>query len=323
MTTTEDADMASESSLPPSPGDIDQPAEPGHGGASVVLAALFLLPIILVSGALILLWNEYTNRPAHIATGASGVDVLAPTAADRRRVSEGDQGIEFSAETAGGVYMLKELSTGKPITEDGEPVYVTADGSRVRFPTLLEDNFTNPGSGWDGRLAGGYAQGEYRVLVARDRAGADYARHSQQFGDFIVRTDARLERPTTGVYLYLGFRFRERATGSDGYVLVVTPDDRTFRLELWQQVDGAQTTVSLIGDTRTSAIEPGTAWNRLVVRARGPELLVFINGQQVGQISDESLPAGTLALGVGYRDNAVPFANADARFANLVVTSTN
>src|SRR5437763_11759450 len=109
--------MASESSLPPPPGGVHPPPGLRHGFASIVLAALFLLPIILVGAALMWLWNESANRPAHLATGATGVDVPAAAAADRRRVSEADQGIEFSATLAGSVYTLEVLSSGKPMRE--------------------------------------------------------------------------------------------------------------------------------------------------------------------------------------------------------------
>ena len=86
---------------------------------------------------------------------------------------------------------------------------------------------------------------------------------------------------------------------------------------------GTQKVVRLIDDTRSPAIESGTRWNRLVVRAQGPEILVFINGQQVGRVNDGTLPTGTLALGVGKRTDALPLATADARFASLTVTGTS
>jgi hypothetical protein len=315
--------MALEPTLPPSSDDTEEPTRSGRGIASIVLIALVLLPIVLLSGALAWLWNGSTHRSASSITGATVADAPAAAAAARQRVSAVDQGIEYTASLGGSVYPLKEMSTGKPITEEGEPVYVTADGNRVRFPVLWQDNFTNANGGWDSRLVGGYAQGEYRVLLGRDGAGSDHARQTQQFGDFMVRADARLDRPTTGVYLYLGFRLRESAQGTEGYALVVTPDDRSFRLELWQQEGGTQKTVRLIGDTYSPAIHPETAWNRLVVRAQGPEILLFINGQQVGRVNDETSQMGTLALGVGKRQDALALATADARFASLVVTGVS
>jgi hypothetical protein len=49
------------------------------------------------------------------------------------QVPEDDQGIDWDQEVQPGVYVLKEMSTGEPITEDGQPVYVDADGNRVHL----------------------------------------------------------------------------------------------------------------------------------------------------------------------------------------------
>ena len=70
-----------------------------------------------------------------------------------------DEGIEFSATLEGSAYPLKEMSTRRAITEDGEPVYVTSDGNRVQFP-IMARRFHKPNSGWDSRLVGGYVQGD-------------------------------------------------------------------------------------------------------------------------------------------------------------------
>jgi hypothetical protein len=47
------------------------------------------------------------------------------------QVPEDDQGIDFDHQVREGVYPLKEMSTGEPITEDGAPVYVDDSGNRV------------------------------------------------------------------------------------------------------------------------------------------------------------------------------------------------
>jgi hypothetical protein len=46
-------------------------------------------------------------------------------------VPEDDQGIDFDHPVSDGVYPLIEMSSGQPITEGGEPVYVDGDGNRV------------------------------------------------------------------------------------------------------------------------------------------------------------------------------------------------
>jgi hypothetical protein len=318
--------MPSVSSSPPPPHpEAQESTALARGIASVALLALLVVPLAAIAIGIAWLWSENTSRASFATHGAVVAEAPAAAAASRDRVATVDQGVDFQAAVRGDVYPLKELSTGKPITEDGEPVYVTADGQRVVFPVQLHDDFTNSGSGWDGGRAGGYAQGEYRVLAAGP--DAEYANHTQQFGDFMLRADARLDRPTTGVYLTLGFRFRpsaragSSAPGGDGYVFVVTPDDRTFRLELWQQESGALRNRVLIPDTSSPAIEAGTAWNRLVVRALGPDLMLLVNGQVVGQFRDETWQTGTVTLGVGKKESAPAIGTGDARFANLVVTS--
>jgi hypothetical protein len=46
-------------------------------------------------------------------------------------VPEDDQGIDFDHPVGDNVSPLKEMSTGAHITENGEPVQVDANGSRV------------------------------------------------------------------------------------------------------------------------------------------------------------------------------------------------
>jgi hypothetical protein len=186
---------------------------------------------------------------------------------------------------------------------------------------LFRDDFTNLGSGWDGGRVGAYSYGEYRLLTTIEGVGSEQAVHNRALGDFQARVDGRLDRPTTGVYLYLGFRFRPQARGAEGYVFVVTPDTGSFRLELWQTGEGGATRTRLIDDTRSPAIQSGTEWNRLVVRAVDADILLLVNGQVVGQVRDETLKTGALALGVGKEAGALAFSNGDARFANLVVSA--
>jgi hypothetical protein len=183
---------------------------------------------------------------------------------------------------------------------------------------LYQDDFADPASGWtressepESRLVG-YADGEYQVARLLTRPGwSGAARPSEGFNDLQVEADARLVGPTEGAFVFLGFR---RQQNGDHYALEVDPDDGTYRLMRHAQ-GGPSATV--IGRTRSTAIQPGTATNRLGARARGPDLVLFINGQEVGYARDDTFRQGTLALGVGHRGDQ----QAEARFANLVVFS--
>jgi hypothetical protein len=51
-----------------------------------------------------------------------------------RLIAAHDQGIDFDKPRAPGVYPLKQLSTGRPIADQGQPVYVNESGARVSPP---------------------------------------------------------------------------------------------------------------------------------------------------------------------------------------------
>ena len=48
------------------------------------------------------------------------------------QVPEDDQGIVWDQPVRPGVYVLKELSSGEAITDDGEPVYVDENGNQIQ-----------------------------------------------------------------------------------------------------------------------------------------------------------------------------------------------
>jgi hypothetical protein len=311
---------------PPDP--LPTPATPeakasglAHGLGVLALVAVVLLPIAAIGLGAAWFWTTSTRGSAPVQGASRPSDDLAPSAADRQRVTTGDQGIDFAGAARGEVFPLREMSSGRHITENGEPVYVNREGNRITFPVLFRDDFANSGSGWDGGRVGAYSLGEYRLLTTVDGVGSEHAVHNRQLDAFQARLDARIDRPTTGIYLYVGFRFRQQARGAEGYVVAVSPDRQSFWLERWGLGEGGQTRTRLIEETRSPAILSGTDWNRLAVRAVDNEIMLLVNGQVVGQARDETYQSGGLALGVGKESGALPFAAGDARFANLVVTA--
>jgi len=72
----------------------------------------------------------------------------------------------------------------------------------------------------------------------------------------------------------------------------------------------------LIGWTSAPVIEPTSAANRLTIRARGADIVLLINGTEVGRVHDDTYQEGRLALGL----NNARGEQAEARFANLVIT---
>jgi len=218
----------------------------------------------------------------------------------------------FLVTTPGPAEQLETLfPTGGPPATGAGPA-PGPGGARV----LFRDDFTDPNSGWPRQASDpttrrvGYVNGEYVVAKLPGSGGSPFVTRSERFADFFVELDARLAPPTDDAYLYLDFR---RQPNGDHYSFVVDPNDSTFLLA--RSVGGSFTT--LIGWTAAPAIQPGPARNRLGVRARGPEIVLFVNGQEVGRVRDDTLQEGTLAFGVGSLSDG----GAEGYFSNLVVTS--
>lgn len=200
----------------------------------------------------------------------------------------------------------------------GAAVAPTADPAPVRRAAepgvLLQDDFTDPRSGWPRHSADpasrevGYVDGEYRIAKIAGSEGAPFVGQSVEAGDFLGEIDARLVPPLANAYLYLDFRRQENG---DHYALVVDPNDRTVRLERITQ--GVRR--ELLPWTKHLAIEPAAARNRLGVRAVGADIEVFVNGQRVGRVVDDTLGRGAIGFGVGNFRNGP----AEGRFDNLVL----
>jgi hypothetical protein len=180
---------------------------------------------------------------------------------------------------------------------------------------LYADDFANPNSGWPRQASDartrrvGYADGEYYVARLPGTGGSPYVMRAERYHDFLVELDARLLEPTADAYLFLDFRSQP---GGERYTFALAPDDGAFTLRRHTEQEGT----TVINWTPTEAINAGTAWNRLGVRAQGPDIVLLVNGEEVGRTRDDALHEGSLGFGVGhFADRA-----AEARFTNLVVT---
>ena len=187
----------------------------------------------------------------------------------------------------------------------------TAGPSRV----LYTDDFANPNSGWPRQASDartrriGYGDGEYYVARLAGTGGSPYVMRAERYDDFLVELDARLLEPTADAYLFLDFRWQP---SGERYTFALAPDDGAFTLRRHTEQEGT----TVIGWTPDEAIHAGTAWNRLGVRAQGPDIVLLVNGKEVGRTRDDALREGSLGFGVGhFADRA-----AEARFTNMVVT---
>jgi hypothetical protein len=182
---------------------------------------------------------------------------------------------------------------------------------------LYHDDFSDPESGWPRvspdptRVRVGYVDGEYQVAIG-DRDWVNVQRELI-YTDFLAEVDARLvDAPELG---YPDLRFRVQPDKSH-YVYLVNPQAGSVALFYSPGDDGELT--PLVPWTAAPSARLGEA-NRLGVRAEGDHITLLLNGAEVAQVEDATLPAGGLGLGVLPRSDG----GAEARFGNLVVTTVN
>jgi hypothetical protein len=163
---------------------------------------------------------------------------------------------------------------------------------------LFQDDFSQPGSGWDHVVADGgmmdYDNGVYRFLI--DTPHFNYwSTPAGIYSDSRVEVDvARLEGPDSnraGIICRLsGEQFYFFVISSDGYYAV----GRTNGLES-----------VLLGQEQMQSsnnINTGMALNHLRADCIGDQLTVYINGFPVAKVTDGTLASGEVGLLAGTFD---------------------
>lgn len=102
----------------------------------------------------------------------------------------------------------------------------------------------------------------------------------------------------------LMLRSPDRATANQGYWFNITCDGR-LAFQKWdgEESDSKLQVVNLLNWTSNSNIRPGAnAVNRVGVLAKNSHFTLYINGIQVGEVTDSSYPAGGYGVLIGAKD---------------------
>lgn len=190
----------------------------------------------------------------------------------------------------------------------GEP----APPSPTPAGILLQDDFSDPSSGWEvgdydfGSV--GYKEGVYFVtatVVETPMWGV--ANHS--FDDLVIEVDATLILAGPENNSVYGVVCREQGDGDgyylrisgDGYYSIARSEGRGFEL----LVDGID----------SNAIGLGDAVNHIRVTCNGPTLDLHVNGQHLATVEDNTYASGDIALtATSYENEAT-----QVHFDNIVV----
>lgn len=179
----------------------------------------------------------------------------------------------------------------------------------VSRPPLYADSLTRDQAAWQCE-AGATCQFEHdglHILASTDHLYFSEL-SGQQFGEQVIEVKGKLD---DGDPQFVGLAIAFRSVGIDGYGFLAFANG-TYELVKWDAQGFASTLIPL---TPSNAIHTGlNQINAFKVLARADTITLFVNGQQLQQISDSTYSRGSIALG------AARFA-ADAVFSDLTVTS--
>jgi len=197
------------------------------------------------------------------------------------------------------------------------PVVTSAPAARVTETQasqllVLEDDFSNPKSGWDrgadSDAEWGYQDDEYRIVVhAKDMTVWANTHERHDLTNLVMVVEARgASGPDDNQYGVI-LRYVDRANSylftvsSDGqYSVQMLRDDKWEDLTPW---------------TPSSAVRKGQATNLLRVEARGRELRFTVNEELVATVEDATFASG----GIGLVAGSFAQGEVEARFDNLLV----
>jgi hypothetical protein len=174
---------------------------------------------------------------------------------------------------------------------------VPAQGAR-----LYQDDFHDPGSGWDSwsgdDTAAEYVDGEYRLVVNRENYMAwSYPVSGQEFADLAIEVDARQVEGSLESTFGLIVRHQ---VDDDHYYWFQISGDGYYSVELkW---DGEWT--FLQEWEPSNAINQGLgATNHLRVIGTGDWFIFYVNDTRLTDVIDDTLRSGRVGLAAGAYDD--------------------
>ncbi len=220
---------------------------------------------------------------------------------------------ELLAETEDSTYSEGDIGLAASTMED-EPTEIHFDNLVVRRPVvvLLQDGFGDSSSGWEvgdydtGSV--GYTEGAYYV-TSIEKEQMMWGLASGNFSDVIVEIDTtQVSAPGNDNNAY-GVMCRVQSN-DDGYVLRISGDGL---YAIQSIVDGEFE--SLVEWTTSGVIHQGNATNHIRAVCDGPYLALFVNGELLAEVEDDTFASGDIGLtATTFEDTPT-----EVRFDDLVV----
>ena len=255
--------------------------------------------IILLLGALMASMAKPAPGPASTESASAEPAPIAPVSTESQPVAEATAVAIEPATPAAVGDSPTPLPAATQLAIQNRPDADPLARVRANWNVVLNDSFDTNDNNWD---TGDFnepdnAAGTLQIAGGRyhweTRATRDYAtvasKSQSPDGDFYVSVDAhQLEGSAVCSY---GLLLRDSDAGV--YQFGLADHDQQFSVFAWNEAKGAARV--LIGPAASEAIHPGEV-NQLAVIAEGTHYQFFINGQPVGEMTDDEWTAGHVTL---------------------------
>lgn len=194
-----------------------------------------------------------------------------------------------------------------------------APSSSSNTETTYNETFDSAGdwaTGGDGDVNGAVTGGVYDLYVSAD-TGIFWTTGGQEFGDGIYEVEAtQVEGPLNNGF---GMLFRVDNDNGDFYVFEVSGDGYVWIGSCYDNCNQVEALVEG-GWFASSAVNQGlNQTNFLRVETSGPVMTFYVNGIEVGRVSDPSLTSGDIGLFV----ETLGEPGVRVEFDNFIVTATS
>jgi hypothetical protein len=162
---------------------------------------------------------------------------------------------------------------------------------------LLTDDFTNPATGWeelkfDNYFVGYHEPEYYHVEITGGNSIAKvFEPKRESFGDFTVKLDvfpASSKTAPEGDFRY-GLAFRR--SGDQFYAFTISP-----RAKKWYVLKSSPSGLTVLTEGPAENVHEADVDDNLRVDAQGPNFLLHINEQLVGQVTDPDYASGEIGF---------------------------
>ncbi|WP_370650099.1 protein kinase [Oscillochloris sp. ZM17-4] len=281
---------------------------PDRAGAPIWLwATLGVLAALLVLAVGV--WLLRPARPAALAdTSVAPTQALASTEAPTEAPTEVSSAVAPTAVPAQEPAAPKDppAPTEAPSPTPGSIVAQPVAAAPVAAqppasPLLLRDSFDSPSGGWDPAYSSengsnGYDSGGYRFSVARtpDWMMWDVDARPAAYGDATYSVDVTLLDGAGKLGIFLAYSGEAAAPDSASYYrVVVGSDGRLDRIE--RRAGGALGSLEISRPAEATPFVIGVA-RRLSVRQEVGQLVVSLDGQEIGRAAGGGLGPGRVGL---------------------------